>query len=319
MVRNHARKNAARSRRAATGETHRQAVEAVRHDQAGGEAATLTAVCTPNSHPGGDGRVEHGYQLNVLDQDLNIVATVDLPDWGSFRPASAGHRLAEHGYMIRPDARGPQTFDGWRQASPGLDSWSAPVVRVDGGGLALIVDYPVPELGDATPCPHCAGTALSDEWFEQPSDGGRLPLITAAACSSCGGCGRAEHDECPPGAHVDDDEGYGDHPDDQDGDGEWCPSCGGREFTAVQSFPDPADPAVEEARAELLARARARGVGDWEIPVAASFDELDELLGEGAQALMDQADRGVVYLLVPCGCAEGRARVVNRSEFRGAV
>jgi hypothetical protein len=90
---------------------------------------TLTAACTPNSHPDEAGRVGHGYQITVLDGRMEILATVDLPDWESFGPATAGHRLIEHGYMIRPDARGlPDTVNGWRQVGSG---WLVPVVRID--------------------------------------------------------------------------------------------------------------------------------------------------------------------------------------------
>src|SRR5574340_1165942 len=58
--------------------------------------ALLMATCTPNSAPFWHDdvqRCEHGYQINVLDAELHIVVTIDLPEWESFRPASAGHRL----------------------------------------------------------------------------------------------------------------------------------------------------------------------------------------------------------------------------------
>lgn len=80
------------------------------------------ATCTPNSAPFWHDdvqRCEHGFQLNVLDDELNIVVTIDLPEWESFRPASAGHRLIEHGWMIRPDTRGPDTVNGWRAIGSG--------------------------------------------------------------------------------------------------------------------------------------------------------------------------------------------------------
>lgn len=89
----------------------------------------LMAACTPNSLPGADGHTEHGFQINVLDSDMAILATIDLPDWETFRPASAGHRLIEHGYRIRPDARGADTVNGWSQAGPG---WRVPVIRTEG-------------------------------------------------------------------------------------------------------------------------------------------------------------------------------------------
>jgi hypothetical protein len=59
----------------------------------------FTATCTPNSQPHEDGRVEHGYQLNVLDQDLTIVATVELPDWESFDQETASSCLTDAGFV----------------------------------------------------------------------------------------------------------------------------------------------------------------------------------------------------------------------------
>jgi hypothetical protein len=88
----------------------------------------LMAACTPNSLPDADGEVEHGFQINVLNEGMDILATIDLPDWESFRPASAGHRLIEHGYMIHPEARGPETVNGWRQAGAG---WMVSVIRTE--------------------------------------------------------------------------------------------------------------------------------------------------------------------------------------------
>ncbi|WP_432158208.1 hypothetical protein [Streptomyces sp. bgisy153] len=87
----------------------------------------LTAVCTPNSYPHEDGRIEHGYQLNVLDQDLTVLATVDLPDWESFHQEAAGHRLADAGFALQPglDSSGAE---GWTSAGLG---YMAPVVRAE--------------------------------------------------------------------------------------------------------------------------------------------------------------------------------------------
>lgn len=93
--------------------------------------ALYVATCTPNSAPFWHDdvqRCEHGYQLNVLDSDLHIRCTIDLPEWESFRPASAGHRLIEHGWMIRPDGRGPETVNGWRAIGSG---WVTQVISTD--------------------------------------------------------------------------------------------------------------------------------------------------------------------------------------------
>jgi hypothetical protein len=74
---------------------------------------------------------ETGYRLRVLsDADTRDLVRLDL-DWDAFHPASAGHRLIEQGYMIRPDARGPETVNGWREI-PGQDrAWSVQVVPTD--------------------------------------------------------------------------------------------------------------------------------------------------------------------------------------------
>lgn len=87
----------------------------------------LIATCTPNSQPYGDGRVEHGYQINVLDDQLTIHATIDLDDWERFRPASAGHRLIEVGYMISPGVDRAD-LNGWQRTAHG---YMAPVVSLD--------------------------------------------------------------------------------------------------------------------------------------------------------------------------------------------
>ncbi|PNG22335.1 hypothetical protein [Streptomyces cahuitamycinicus] len=85
----------------------------------------LIAVCTPNSQPHEDGRVEHGYQLNVLDQGLTVLATVDLPDWERFRQEAAGRRLADAGFALQP---GRDSADAERWSPSGL-GYMAPVVR----------------------------------------------------------------------------------------------------------------------------------------------------------------------------------------------
>ena len=80
----------------------------------------LTAICTPNSQPHEDGRVEHGYQLNVLDQSLAIVATVNLPEWESFQQEEAVRQLADAGFNLCSSA------DAWSQSGLG---YMAPVTR----------------------------------------------------------------------------------------------------------------------------------------------------------------------------------------------
>lgn len=96
----------------------------------------LTAVCTPNSHPHDDGGVEHGFQINVLDEQLDILATVALPDWERFRPASAGHRLIELGYTIRPGLDRAD-LNGWK---PEAHGYTVPVVPLDADGRHTVAD-----------------------------------------------------------------------------------------------------------------------------------------------------------------------------------
>jgi hypothetical protein len=78
----------------------------------------LIAACTPNSYPGEDGRVEHGYQLTIIDQDISVLATVDLPDWESFHQEAAGKRLADMGFTLRSDPSSPDA-DAWSPAGLG--------------------------------------------------------------------------------------------------------------------------------------------------------------------------------------------------------
>lgn len=82
----------------------------------------LTAICaaTPDGH-----------RLRVLTDEQGETL-LDLSfDWTSFRPASAGHRLIDHGYMIRPDARSPEAVNGWRFVIGQPETWSVPVITVD--------------------------------------------------------------------------------------------------------------------------------------------------------------------------------------------
>ncbi|MET9528205.1 hypothetical protein [Streptomyces coeruleorubidus] len=87
----------------------------------------LVAACTPNSYPHDDGRVEHGYQLNVFDQDLAVLATVDLPDWESFDHEEAGRHLADAGFSLQSGS-GSAGTGGWSPAGLG---YMASVVRAE--------------------------------------------------------------------------------------------------------------------------------------------------------------------------------------------
>lgn len=87
----------------------------------------LNAVCTPNSLPHEDGRVEHGYQLNVLDEALEVVATVDLPHWITCDLTEADRHLEEAGFALRPGG----DDGGWRPAGLG---YLAPVIPMADAG-----------------------------------------------------------------------------------------------------------------------------------------------------------------------------------------
>ena len=186
--------------------------------------------------------------------------------------------------------------------------------RDEAAGSLLVVDYPVPDLRGVDPCPECSGSGMSDERWEQPGDGSRPPLQVGAVCPRCLGCGRAEHDDCTPGEHATDDpDEIAEHLYELDPDGEQgppCPSCHGLRFWFMTAWSTDDDEA-EAARAQLLDRARAAGVSEWDTDAYAQLGELDDLLGDGAQALAQAAD-ATVYLRMPCGCAEDLVRRTTR-------
>lgn len=325
MVKHHARKNEARGRRSATGETHRQAVDAVRRDQ----AEDVVRLKTP-----ADGRT--GW---TCDTGASLIIEAMTPGPGRLgtlhaviyvcpeHQAAAEARITAAGYDAEVREAPPgHRWDPWPCGhTTAFKSKALPALTgTSDDGLVLVVDYVPPALDGAEPCPECGGKGVSGQWFEQPSDGGRPPLAVASACTACMGCGRAEHDGCAPGVHVDEDEDdveelLDDELDEDQDQGEPCLSCGGREFYGLPVEPSPADQVDDRALEELLARARARGVRAWDVMSAEAWGNLDELLGEGAQALAEAAQRATVYLIAPCGCTEGRVRTVRRDELGGAA
>lgn len=196
-------------------------------------------------------------------------------------------------------------------------------VRHDDPDTVLVVDYPAPRLDGTDPCGHCNGAGTSGETWEQPSAKGRPPLLVDVVCRTCAGCGRAEHDRCAPGAHATDDpDEIAVHLDDilgeydQEAQAERCLSCHGWEFWYTGGM-TLADEKAAAAGEQLAARAQAAGVSEWDMAAAATFGELDELLGDGAQALARAADT-TVYLRMPCGCTEDRVRTVRRADLATA-
>jgi hypothetical protein len=218
--------------------------------------------------------------------------------------------------MVKDHARKKQTSAAAEAAGLSYAQTVSSLRRRDEvGGSLLVVDYPAPDLRGVAPCPGCAGSGMSGELFEEPGDGSRPPLQVGAVCSRCLGCGRAEHDECTPGEHAtDDSDEVAEYLYELDPDGEQgpaCPSCHGLRFWHMTAWSTDDDGAAAEARAQLLERARAAGVSDWDVDFAAQLGELDELLGDGAQALAQGADT-TLYLRMPCGCAADLVRTVPR-------
>lgn len=325
MVRNHARKTEAKGRRAATGQNHRQAVEDVRRDQ----AEDVVRLKTPaDAHTGWTCGTGASLIIDAMTPGPGRLGTLHAVIYACpEHQAEAETRITGAGY-------GPEV----RQAPPGhrWDPWPCghvtayktkalpALTAAADDGLVLVVDYAPPALDGAEPCTECKGRATNGTFYEQPRDGGRPPLAIAAACTACMGCGRAEHEGCAPGVHVNDDEDQveellDDELDEDQDQAEPCPSCGGREFYAMATAPSPGDQVEGGPYEELLARARAQGVSESDVTGAAVWGELDELLGDGAQALAEAAQRQTVYLLTPCGCTEDRVRTVRRSELDGAA
>ena len=152
-----------------------------------------------------------------------------------------------------------------QQAPPARRTWILPEY--------LYVPFPAPDLRGAKPCDACEGSGLSGLNWAMESDGVRPPLLVEGVCSSCLGCGRAEHDyENGCGwPHADSDSEYADDSD-PDGPNDWdeepellCRSCHGRRFNYTQGF------------------------------------ALDDD-GEPAE---------VVYTRAPCGCTAGQVRIIT--------
>ncbi|GAA3086418.1 hypothetical protein GCM10020000_86350 [Streptomyces olivoverticillatus] len=59
------------------------------------------------------------------------------------------------------------------------------------------VEFPRPDVAGRTVCPACEGWGVSGERVERETTE-RLPLLADVMCRQCGGCGCADHEECPP-------------------------------------------------------------------------------------------------------------------------
>ncbi len=98
------------------------ALEGVRAllEDAADRAAPFLAVAEEAGGPIG----WHFYVLTVEDASLALAYTLD--DWTAWRPASAGHRLIDRGYMVSPPAHfEDDRVAGWAPLPGGR--WSAPL------------------------------------------------------------------------------------------------------------------------------------------------------------------------------------------------
>lgn len=167
-------------------------------------------------------------------------------------------------------------------------------VRHDQQRWIGIIDYPRPAVIDGVPaCQACEGAGLGETRYEMAA--GEVALQVAPVCGVCHGCGRAIHDQCVPGDHATDDpheaaEYLSESADLEEayawasgGDlAETCPSCQGARFWYATGF-NPDMPEAKDAAHDRL---------------------LDDLFGEHAADEEDEPDGGLVYLKIPCGCAE---------------
>lgn len=88
----------------------------------------------------------------------------------------------------------------------------------------------------ATPCTACKGKGITGTQYSMPLDDN--VMLVDVICESCGGCGSAVHDDCPPGTHaLLDGDDYLDEREDAPDDERACWSCGGRGWWVLQGFP----------------------------------------------------------------------------------
>jgi hypothetical protein len=232
--------------------------------------------------------------------------------------------VKSHGRKAAAKKLAAQAGIGHQAAAEELKQRTSDAPAVDLSRMRLVAytpeytvcDLPHPDLGGAEPYPTCEDSGDGEDAYEMPNDTGRPPLLVSVVCPACLGCGRADHDQCPP-VHATDDpfevdewlaeqdreawQETGEEPD-------RCPSCADRRYNYLQSHGEKTEEA-EAAETELQRRAKARGLTEQHIAGAALFGELDQVLGDGAQALAGAADT-TFYLRVPCGCAEDLCQVI---------
>ncbi|MER7659803.1 hypothetical protein [Streptomyces albidoflavus] len=154
-------------------------------EDAAGRPAQFLAVAEEDPGPTG----WHFYVLSVADSSLAL--SYPMTDWTIWRPASAGHRLIERGYIVSPpahfeDDRGA----GWASLPGGR--WSAPL-------------HPVADFVSGAPAPddpQWTGTTITED--DGQEDGGpraepcsldvlptdyRAALPAGSSAARCTGCG----------------------------------------------------------------------------------------------------------------------------------
>ncbi|MFF9908771.1 hypothetical protein ACF1HU_35825 [Streptomyces olivaceus] len=157
MTKHNAEKKAARELQRAEGISYQKALNRVRAEGAGAPAAVAGAVPFPAAvravlDRGQDAPYlavgeptagPYGWHFTVIRVvDRATVLTFDMPKWGEWRPASAGHRLIERGYITSPPAHfEPDRAAGWESLPDG--GWAAPVHPVED-----IVGKPIPSAGE---------------------------------------------------------------------------------------------------------------------------------------------------------------------------
>lgn len=108
------------------------------------------AVCELRRGPDG-GYYRDIWSLRVISTTTGaVVHVIALPEWDDIRPASAGHRLIEHGYMTMPATHyAPDAAAGWRRITDNL--YHAVVISRDGdagpGGCAVKCAYNAAQKG----------------------------------------------------------------------------------------------------------------------------------------------------------------------------
>jgi hypothetical protein len=97
---------------------------------------------------------------------------------------------------------------------------------------ALYLPAPEPYTG-ADPCALCGGRRVTGDRFLVDA-GAAPPLVVDVFCGDCGGCGRANHDDCDVTEHADVDRG--EWPEEEFEVERTCASCSDRRWWACQSF-----------------------------------------------------------------------------------